>query len=103
MAEENKTEDNNTPENKHLEDSFKLFGIFRMPWGDIKSLSEEDRAFLVKRADEVEERAKQQQMVQQAQQQAQQQAMMQQQQAPMQQPAQLAGGGILTPEAKLEI
>ena len=49
-----------TTEEQYMEDSFKLFGIFRMSWPDIKNLSEEDRQFLIKRADEVEEQAKKQ-------------------------------------------
>jgi len=103
MSEDNKETTQNTetpkltPEEQYLEDSFKLFGIFRMPWADIKLLDEKDRAFLIKRADEVEERAKEQAMARQQQQQQQQQQQMAQQQAMMQQ--QGGGGGIITPDS----
>ena len=55
MSEENTTE--STGENKHLEENFRLFGIFRMQWKDIKALNDEDRAFLLDKADKVEEQA----------------------------------------------
>tara|TARA_Y100000310_G_scaffold200742_1_gene200810 strand:+ start:1051 stop:1398 length:348 start_codon:yes stop_codon:yes gene_type:complete len=106
MSEDNKETTENTetpeltPEEQYLEDSFKLFGIFRMTWPDIKNLSEEDRVFLVKRADEVEERAKEQAMARQQQQEMQQQQQMAQQQAMMQQvPGGGMGGGIVTPDS----
>ena len=86
MAEENTTE--STEENKVLEENFRLFGIFRMQWKDIKSLSDEDRVFLLDKADKVEEQAKKQ---------AEAQRQMYEQQ--MQQ--QSAGGsGLVTPEGQ---
>jgi len=96
MSEDNKetVENNETPENQYLEDSFKLFGIFRMPWNDIKDLGEEERTFLLAKADEVEARAKEQALLRQQQQQ---QQMQQQQQIMQQQPAG-GGGGIVTPD-----
>ena len=88
MAEENTTDTaETTEENTLLEENFRLFGIFRMQWKDIKSLSDEDRSFLLDKADKVEEQAKRQ---------AEAQRQMYEQQ--MQQGA--GGSGLVTPEGQ---
>ena len=88
MAEENTTDTAETTEEKTLlEENFRLFGIFRMQWKDIKSLSDEDRSFLLDKADKVEEQAKRQ---------AEAQRQMYEQQ--MQQGT--GGSGLVTPEGQ---
>ena len=89
MAEENTTDTvESNEENTLLEENFRLFGIFRMQWKDIKSLSDEDRAFLLDKADKVEEQAKRQADAQ--------RKMYEQQQ--MQQGG--GGSGLVTPEGQ---
>ena len=89
MATEEKVE---TTENSVLESNFRLFGIFRMSWKDIKELSDEDKKFLLDKADMVEEQAKKQAEMQR--QMLQQQQQQQQQQRPQAQ--------ILTPEQAMQ-
>ena len=62
MAEESVQE---TDVNQYLEDSFKLFGIFRIPWSDIKDLPEDERSFLLDKAVNIEAEVKKQQEIQQ--------------------------------------
>ena len=42
MAEENTVEEIKSEEYKYLEVSFRLFGFFRMRWGEIKELNDEE-------------------------------------------------------------
>ena len=67
MAETVETTNEDAKEvNQYLEDSFKLFGIFRIPWTDIKDLPEDERTFLLDKAEAIESEVKRQQEVQQA-------------------------------------
>ena len=67
MAETVETTNEDAKEvNQYLEDSFKLFGIFRIPWTDIKDLPEDERTFLLDKAEAIESEVKGQQEVQQA-------------------------------------
>ena len=92
---EEKTE---TTENNVLEENFRMFGIFRMTWKDVKELNDEERVFLLDKADEIEAQAKKQAELQRQMQmqQQQQQQQMQQMQNP-QHSAPPAGSPIVTP------